>query len=98
LHNEKLRNFQSSSDNIQTIKLRGIRWLGHLEHVGEIRSAYSVTMRKPERKRPSGQPRHRLKLVLKMLDERVWTVFIRLCCVYCGQSNEPSNTVKGGEF
>jgi hypothetical protein len=40
LHNEKLRTFQSLSDNIRMIKLRGIRWLGHSEHMGEIRSAY----------------------------------------------------------
>jgi hypothetical protein len=54
LHNEKLHNFHSLSDNIRMIKLRGIRWMGHLEHVGEIRSAYSVLRRKRERKRPSG--------------------------------------------
>jgi hypothetical protein len=56
LHDEKLCNFRFSSDNI-----RMISWLGHLEGMGEIRGAYSILMRKPERNRPSGCRRHRFE-------------------------------------
>jgi len=29
-----------------------------MQHVGEMRNAYKILVRKPERKRPHGRPRH----------------------------------------
>jgi hypothetical protein len=40
------------------IKLRKLRWLGHVAHMGEIRNAYTIFIRKPEGKRPFGKPKH----------------------------------------
>jgi hypothetical protein len=55
LLNEELHNFYSSPDIIRMIKLRRIRWAGHLPRMGEKRNAYRILMGKPEGKRPLGQ-------------------------------------------
>jgi len=34
LHNEELNDLYSSPNNIQVIKLRRIRWVGHVAHMG----------------------------------------------------------------
>jgi hypothetical protein len=36
-----------------------MRWAGHVERVEENRNANRLLVRKPERKRPLGRPRHR---------------------------------------
>jgi hypothetical protein len=33
--------------------------LSHVSRIGEMRNAYNILVRKPERKRPQGRPRHR---------------------------------------
>ena len=48
------------------IKLRIIRWAGHVAFMGERRGAYRVLVRKPEGKRPLGSPRHRWEDNIKM--------------------------------
>jgi len=37
---------------IQVIQSRRMRWVGHVTIIGEKRQAYTVLVRKPERKRP----------------------------------------------
>ena len=37
LHNEELNDLYSSPNIVRVIKLRRIRWAGHVAHVGEIR-------------------------------------------------------------
>jgi len=36
-----------------------MRWVGHIEGMGERRGVYRVLAGKPERKRPLGRPRHK---------------------------------------
>jgi len=41
------------------IKLRRIRWAGHVAHMGERRGIYRVLVRTPEGRTPFWRPRHR---------------------------------------
>jgi hypothetical protein len=54
LHNEELTDLYSSSNIIRMIKLRRMRWAGHVAHMVERRGAYRVLVGKPEGKRPLG--------------------------------------------
>ena len=42
---------------IRSLKSRRLRWAGHVAHMEQTRSAYSVLLEKPEGKRPLGRPR-----------------------------------------
>jgi hypothetical protein len=46
-----------------------MRWIGHVAHMGEMKNAYSISVRKLEGKRPLGRHTHRwennIKMVLK---------------------------------
>jgi hypothetical protein len=57
LHNEELRNLHSSPSIIRIIKLRRMRWAGHVARMGEKRNIYRLLVGKPEGKRPLGRPR-----------------------------------------
>jgi hypothetical protein len=59
LHNEELRDLYSSSSIIRIIKSRRMRWVGHVERMGEKRNAYRLLVGKLEGKRPLGRPRRR---------------------------------------
>jgi hypothetical protein len=48
LHNEELHNLYSSPSIIKIIKLRRIRWAGHVAGMGEKRNAYRTLVGKPE--------------------------------------------------
>jgi hypothetical protein len=65
LHNEKLHNLYSSPVIIRMIKLRSMRWAGHVARMGEKRHAYRV-LGNPEGKGPLGRPRHRWVDNIKM--------------------------------
>jgi hypothetical protein len=52
LHNEELHNLYSSPKIIIQIKLRRMRWAGHVACMGEERKVYEVLVGKPEGKRP----------------------------------------------
>ena len=41
------------------MKLRRMRWAGHVARIGEEREVYRVLVGKLEGKRPLGRPRHR---------------------------------------
>ena len=64
LHNEEL-NVYCSPNIVRGIKSR-IRWVGHVERMGEWRGVYRVLVGKPEGKRPLGRPRHRWEDDIKM--------------------------------
>jgi len=66
VHNEELNDVYSSPNIIRVIKLRRMRWEGHVARMGERRGLYSVLMRKPEGKRPLGRPRRRWEDIIKM--------------------------------
>jgi hypothetical protein len=57
LHNEELSDLYCSPNIVWVIKLRRMRWAGHVAHVGEKRVVYRVSVRKTESKRPLGRPR-----------------------------------------
>jgi hypothetical protein len=44
---------------MRLIKLRRLRWAGHVARMGEGRAVYRVLVGKPEGKRPLGRPMHR---------------------------------------
>jgi hypothetical protein len=47
------------SSIIRRIKLRRMRFAGHIVRMGEKRKAYRLLLRNPEGKRSLGRPRHR---------------------------------------
>jgi hypothetical protein len=55
VHNEDLH---SSSNIIQVIKSRRMRWAGHVARMGEGGGAYRILVGRPEGRRPLGRPRH----------------------------------------
>jgi hypothetical protein len=57
LHNEELHNLYSLSSIIGIIKLRRMRWAGHVARMGEKRNVYRLLVGKPEGERPLGRPR-----------------------------------------
>jgi hypothetical protein len=59
LHNEELHNLYYSPSIIRIIKLSRMRWVGHVERMGEKRDVYSLLVGKPEGKRPPGRRRRR---------------------------------------
>jgi len=59
LHNEELNGLYSSPNIVRVIKLRRMRWAGHVAHMGEKRGVYRVLLGKPEGRRPLRRPRRR---------------------------------------
>jgi hypothetical protein len=59
LHDEELCDLYSSSSIIRIIKLRRMRWAGHVVQLGEKRNAYRLLVGEPEGKRPLGRSRCR---------------------------------------
>jgi hypothetical protein len=57
LRDEEGHNLYSSPSIIRIIKLRRMRWAGHVAGRGEKRNAYRILVGKPEGKRPLGRPR-----------------------------------------
>jgi hypothetical protein len=66
LHNDELHSLYSSPNIVRVIKVRRLRWVGHVAHMGEGRGVYRVLVRKPKGKRPLGRPRHRWKGNIKL--------------------------------
>jgi hypothetical protein len=66
LHNKETNDLYSSPNIVQVIKLRRVRWVGHVVRMGERRGIYRVLVVKPEGKRPLGKPRHRWEDNIKM--------------------------------
>jgi hypothetical protein len=56
LHNEELHNLYSSPRVIRIIKLRRMRWAGHVARMGDKGNAYKLLVGKPKGKRPLGRP------------------------------------------
>jgi hypothetical protein len=70
LHNEELHNLYSSPSIIRIIKLRRMRWAGHVVRMGEKRNVYRLLVGKPEGKRPLGRPRRRWMITLRWTFQR----------------------------
>ena len=106
LHNEELNVLYSSLNIVRVIKSRRMRWAGHVERMGEERGVYRVLVGKPEGKRPLGRPRPRCVDNISMDLQEVgcgymeWTGLAqdRQLAYACECGNEPSGSVKCGEF
>jgi hypothetical protein len=59
LHNEELHSLYSSPSIIRMIKLRRMRWTGHVARMEAKRDACRILVGKPESKRLLGRPRRR---------------------------------------
>jgi len=59
LHNEELNDLYSSPNIVRVIKLKRMRWAGHMARMGEERGVYRVLVGKLEGRRPLGRPRRR---------------------------------------
>jgi len=59
LHNEEPNDLYCSPNIVRVIKLRRMRWAGHVARMGEKRGMYRVLLGKPEGRRPLGRPRRR---------------------------------------
>jgi len=66
LHKEELRNVYSLPNIVRVVKLRRMRWAGHVAHMGERRGVHRDLVGKPEGKRPLGRPRRRYEYNIKM--------------------------------
>ena len=47
LHNEELNDLYSSPSIVRVIKLRRMRWAGHVARMGEERGVYRILLGKP---------------------------------------------------
>jgi hypothetical protein len=56
LHNEELHDLYSSPSIIRIMKVRKMRWAGHVARMGEKRNAYRLLVGRPEGRRPLGRP------------------------------------------
>jgi hypothetical protein len=66
LHNDELHSLYSSPNIVRMIKLRRVRWAGHVARMGEGRGVYRVFVGRPEGKRPLGRPWRRWEDNIKM--------------------------------
>jgi hypothetical protein len=66
LHNDELHNLYSSPNIVRVIKLRRMRWAGHVARMGEGSDVYRVLVGWSECKRPLGRPRRRWEDNIKM--------------------------------
>jgi hypothetical protein len=72
--------------------------------MGQRRGAYRVSVGKLEGRRPFGRPRHRwednIKKDFREVEWEAWTglIWLRIGTGCCEFTNEPSNSIKFGEF
>jgi len=88
---------------VRVIRSRKMRWAGHVARRGEERRVCRVLVGKPERKRPLRRPRHRWVDNIRMgLQEEECGYMDRIGLAQdrdsCECGNEPSGSVKCGEF
>ena len=77
LHNEKLNPLYSSPNIVWVIKLRRLRWTGHVAHMGERRGEYGILVGKPEERDHLEDPgidrRIILRCIFRKWDVGAWT-------------------------
>ena len=66
LHNDELNDLYSLPNIVWVLKLRRMRWAGHVVCMREDRGVHRVLVGKPEGKRPLGRPRRRWEDNIKM--------------------------------
>jgi len=106
LHNEELNDLYSSHNIVRVIKSRRMRWAGHVARMAQERGVHRVLVGKPEGKRPLGRPRRRWDDNIRMDLQEVGCGYVdwigltqdRQVADACESGNEPSGSVKCGEF
>jgi len=107
LHNEELNDLYSSPNIVWVIKSRRMRWTGYVAHMGEERGVYRVLVGKPEGRRLLGRPRRRWVDNIRMDLQEVGCGYMDWIGLAqdreevadaCECGNEPSGSVKCGEF
>jgi len=107
LHNEELNDLYSSPNIVWVIKSKRMRWAGHVARMGEERGVCTVLVGKSELKRPLGRPRRRWVDNIRMDLQEVRCGYMDWIGraqdrdrwrTVCECSNEPSGSVKCGEF
>jgi hypothetical protein len=78
LHSEELCDLYPSPNIIRNIKLRRMRWAGHMAQMGEKMNVYRLLVGKPERRRPLG----RTRLVNAIMNNRVIQNALKLLSGY----------------
>ena len=77
IHNEELNILYCSPNIVRVIKLRRMRWAGHVGRMGESRDVYRVLVGKSEGNKPLGDPdidgRIILRWIFRKWDVGVWT-------------------------
>jgi hypothetical protein len=87
----------SSTNIVRVIKLRRMRWAGHVALMGKGRGAYRLLVGRPEGKRPLGRPGRGWEDNIKMdlrdigIDGANW---IQLAAGFCKHGDEPSGFVR----
>ena len=66
LHNEELNDLYSLLNIVPVVKLRRMRWVGHVARMGEDRGVHRVLVGNPEGKRSLGRQRNRWEDNIKM--------------------------------
>ena len=66
LHNAELHALYSLPNIIRSLKLKRLRWAGHVARMEQSKNAYRVSVGKSEGKRPLGRPWHRCEDSIKM--------------------------------
>jgi hypothetical protein len=66
LHNEELHGLYSSPSINMVIKVRRMRWAGHVASMGDVKGAYNILVGRPEGRRPLGRLRRRWEDNIKM--------------------------------
>jgi hypothetical protein len=74
LHTEELNVLYFLPSIVRVIKLKRMRWVGHVARMGESRVVYEVLVGKPEGVKPLGRPRRRWEDILKWIF-RKWDVW-----------------------
>jgi hypothetical protein len=59
LHNEEIHDLYASPSIIRIMKVRMMRWAGHVVRIGEKRNVYRFLVGKPEGRRPLGRPKRK---------------------------------------
>jgi len=101
LHTEELNGLYSSNI-VQVIKSRGMRWAGHVARMRRVE--YRVLVGKPEGKRPFGRPRPRWEDNIEMDLREVgcggidWIEVGQEVERTCEYGNEHSGSIKCGEY
>jgi hypothetical protein len=69
---DELHSLYSLPNIVRVIKLRSMRWAGHVESMGEGRGVYRVLVGRFEGKRPLGRPKRRWEDNIKMGLKDIW--------------------------